>query len=165
MTWEGIDRSARTRKHVHSERFGWRSRRNDPQGVRPTVTNVCELVHRYVALWNEEDDEARRRQIAALWTEDAVYTDPVVTMTGHEAIEALITTARSEFSGYALRLLTEVDAHHNVARFACEVVPPDGGHPALISWDLAVASDDGKLRYVYDFIDVVASRETGRLPQ
>ncbi|SCF38515.1 nuclear transport factor 2 family protein [Micromonospora mirobrigensis] len=119
----------------------------------PTVT---ELVHRYVALWNEADPDVRRREIPAIWSERGVYTDPVVVMVGHDAIEALVGTARSQFEGHQVRLLTTVDAHHNVARFGCAVVRPGRAHRTLVTCDVAVADDDGRLRYVHVFIDALA---------
>jgi hypothetical protein len=32
--------------------------------------SITELVDRYIAVWNEPDDEVRRKHIAELWVED-----------------------------------------------------------------------------------------------
>ena len=47
-------------------------------------------VQRYIAAWNETEPQARRRAVAALFTEDARYVDPLVDVRGHDGIEAAI---------------------------------------------------------------------------
>ena len=79
----------------------------------------------------------------------------VASVTGTDAVDALISTARLQFRGHALRLLTRVDAHHNTARFSCELTPPGGGYPKMIGFDLLVASDDGRIRAMYGFFDMI----------
>src|SRR3712207_9062513 len=65
-------------------------------GAGPTArrTHVPEdtasQVQRYIAAWNETEPHARRRAVAALFTEDARYVDPLVDVRGHEGIDATI---------------------------------------------------------------------------
>ena len=123
---------------------------------RSQPDHMHQVVHRYLALWNEPRPDVRRQEIRALWAPDAVYTDPVISVTGHWGIESLITTARRQLAGHVIRLLTPIDAHHNVARFSCEVWLPDRYRRALVGGELAVTDAEGRLRYVFGFIDAFA---------
>src|SRR5262249_50023429 len=117
-----------------------------------------DLVARYLALWNEPDDDTRAKAIADLWTGDGVYTDPLATVRGHDAIDAVISTARQQFPGFVFKLLGTVDTHHDVARFGWELVPESGGESLVIGFDVAVVNGDGRLSAVYGFLDKVPTQ-------
>jgi hypothetical protein len=117
------------------------------------VSDVNELVGRYLAAWNEPDAGARGRAVAELWTEDGTYTDPLVAVAGHQAIEAVIGGAREMFPGHVFRLMDGVDGHHDIARFRWELGPASGGESLAVGFDVAVIADDGRLRGVYGFLD------------
>jgi hypothetical protein len=74
---------------------------------------------------------------------------------GHEAIAAMIIGVREQFPGLVFKLLGDIDAHHNVARFGWELVPEGGGESLVVGFDVAVVADDGRLRHVYGFLDKV----------
>jgi SnoaL-like domain len=117
------------------------------------VSDVNELVSRYIAAWNEPDAGARSQAVAELWTEDGTYTDPLVAVAGHQAIEAVIGGAREMFPGHTFRLMDGVDGHHDIARFRWELAPASGGEPTAVGFDVAVIAEDGRLRGVYGFLD------------
>jgi hypothetical protein len=117
------------------------------------MSDLNELVSRYIAAWNEPDPAARGQAVAELWTEDGTYTDPLATVAGHQAIEALIGGAREMFPGHVFRLLDGVEGHHDIARFRWELVPASGGESVAIGQDVAVIAGDGRLRGVYGFLD------------
>jgi len=50
--------------------------------------NITELVDRYIAVWNEPDDEVRRKHIADLWVEDGGTYHKLIDARGYDAIEA-----------------------------------------------------------------------------
>jgi len=50
------------------------------------LAQTGKVADRYMAVWNEPDAERRRQAVAALWTEDGTYTDPLAAVEGHEAI-------------------------------------------------------------------------------
>lgn len=117
------------------------------------ATPMERVVERYIALWNEPDADARRDAIAELWTEDGTYTDPLAAAEGRQAIEEVITGAREQFQGHVFKLFGNVDAHHGIARFNWELEPDSGGESVVIGFDVAVVTDDGRLRNVYGFLD------------
>jgi hypothetical protein len=113
------------------------------------------LVERYIDAWNETDPEARRAAVAALWSEDGTYVDPLASVAGHEAIAELIGAAQAQVPGHVFRLLGDVDAHHEVVRFRWELVPESGGESLVVGSDVAVTGGDGRLATVVGFLDKV----------
>jgi len=91
--------------------------------------NFTDLVDRYIAIWNETDDERRRNLIARTWTEDSTYLDPLMGGEGRGGIDAMIRGVQAQFPGLLFRRTSEVDAHNDRIRFAWEL-GPEGG-PAL----------------------------------
>jgi hypothetical protein len=117
--------------------------------------DLDELIDRYFAAWNERDAHARQERVAALWTEDGHYVDPLASVEGPSAIASVIAAAQDQFPGYVFRLLGTVDSHHDVARFQWELVPAGGGEALAAGSDVAVIAADGRLRGVYGFLDKV----------
>jgi hypothetical protein len=121
------------------------------------VSDLTELVGKYLEIWNEPEATAREKAVAELFAEDCSYTDPLVAVQGRAAIAAVISGARDQFPGHVFNLISKVDAHHNVARFTWELVPSAGGESLVIGFDVAVADAAGRLRDVYGYLDKVPS--------
>ena len=116
--------------------------------------NRTTQVERYIAAWNETEPEARRRAVAALFTQDARYVDPLVDVQGHEGIDAAIAAAQQQFPGWVFRLAGPVDAHHDQVRFTWELGPA-GEEPPVLGADVAVTVGDGRFDRVSGFLDRV----------
>ncbi|MGW5156564.1 nuclear transport factor 2 family protein [Nonomuraea wenchangensis] len=112
------------------------------------------LVERYVAAWNETDAEARAKAVAALWTEDATYTDPMADVAGHDGIAAVIAGAQGMFPGLVFTPGEVYDAHHHIARFTWHLGPADG-EPVAVGFDVVELAEDGRIRRVLGFLDQV----------
>src|SRR3954452_9882477 len=85
---------------------------------------------RYFEAWNATEPESLAKAVAAAWTADGSYTDPLADVTGHERIAAVIAGAHEQFPGFVFRPLGAVDGHHDTARFAWELVnEADGSAP------------------------------------
>jgi hypothetical protein len=55
---------------------------------------------------------------------------------------------------HVFRLLGDrVDAHHNVVRFAWELVPASGGESVAVGFDVAETDDEGRISRVVGFLD------------
>lgn len=112
------------------------------------------LVAQYIASWNETDAQRRDALIAATFTEDAAYTDPLMHGTGHDGIAGLIGGAQSQFPGFHFALTRPVDSVDDHVRFSWQLGP--AGAPALIEGtDFACVSADGRLATVHGFLDRV----------
>jgi hypothetical protein len=118
------------------------------------MSDMTQLVERYLATWNETDPQARRAEIDKLWAEDASYVDPMVVAEGRDAIDHTIAGAQTQFAGLRFRLAGAVDAHHNLARFTWELAP-EGAEAVAEGFDVAVLSEDGQLRSVHGFLNRV----------
>ena len=67
------------------------------------MSNFTDLVDRYIAIWNESDDERRRDLITRTWTEDSTYLDPMVRGEGRGGIDAMIRSVQAQFPGLLFR--------------------------------------------------------------
>ena len=118
------------------------------------MTDFDTLAQRYIAAWNETDADARSAAVAALYAEDARYTDPLVDAEGREEIAATIGAVQQQFPGFVFRLAGPVDAHHDQARFSWELGPAGQEAPVAGS-DVAVVDGHGRIRTVLGFLDRV----------
>ena len=119
------------------------------------MSTFDELAERYIAAWNETDPEARSAAVAALYAEDARYTDPLVDAEGREAIAATTGAVQQQFPGFVFRLAGPVDAHHDQARFQRELGPDGAAEAPIVGFDVAVRDGDGRLASVFGFLDRV----------
>ncbi|MGR3932852.1 nuclear transport factor 2 family protein [Streptomyces sp. BRA346] len=118
------------------------------------MTDYATAVARYFEAWNATGPEALAKAVAAAWTEDGGYTDPLADVRGHERLAAVIAGAHEQFPGFEFRPLGSVDGHHAIARFSWELVAPDGSAPVAGS-DVITLAEDGRIRSVLGFLDRV----------
>jgi hypothetical protein len=110
------------------------------------------LVERYIAAWNETDADARAKAVAAVWTEDATYTDPLADVAGHAGIAAVIEGAQGMFPGFVFTPGDVYDAHHDTARFTWHLGPA-GEEPVVVGFDVVQLAEDGRIAKVLGFLD------------
>ncbi|PTM93225.1 nuclear transport factor 2 family protein [Streptomyces sp. VMFN-G11Ma] len=111
-------------------------------------------VARYFEAWNSAGTEELTKAVAAAWTADGTYTDPLADVAGHEQIAAVITAAHEQFPGFTFRPSGAVDGHHDTARFSWELVAEDGSAP-VAGFDVITLDEDGRIRNVLGFLDRV----------
>jgi ketosteroid isomerase-like protein len=121
------------------------------------MTDNAALVQRYLAAWNATDPAARREAIAAAFTPDARYVDPMADVRGHDGVDALIAGAQEQFAGLEFSPGEVLDAHHDVVRFTWHLGPAGNkdGEPVVIGFDVAEVAEDGRLERVHGFLDRV----------
>ncbi|MFE2416571.1 nuclear transport factor 2 family protein [Streptomyces hokutonensis] len=112
-------------------------------------------VARYFEAWNAGEPEALTKAVAAAWSVEGTYTDPLATVTGHTEIAGLIAGAHAQFPGFAFRPLGTVDGHHDTARFAWELVSEADGSAPVAGFDVITLDADGRIRSVLGFLDRV----------
>ncbi|KOG35224.1 nuclear transport factor 2 family protein [Streptomyces resistomycificus] len=112
-------------------------------------------VARYFEAWNAREPEARAKAVAAAWTTDGTYTDPLADVGGQEGIAAVIAAAHEQFPGFAFRLTGAVDGHHDTARFSWELVSDTDGSAPVAGSDVITLDTDGRIRAVLGFLDRV----------
>src|SRR5689334_22421082 len=99
-----------------------------------------DLADRYLAAWNESDPAARSAAVAALFSDDVRYTDPLVTAEGRAALDATIGAVQQQFPGFSFRLAGRADAHHGQVRFGWELGPAGEAAP-IAGFDVAVVDE------------------------
>ncbi|MFK4148805.1 nuclear transport factor 2 family protein [Streptomyces sp. NPDC004065] len=112
-------------------------------------------VARYFEAWNADEPEARAKAVAAAWSPDGSYTDPLADVSGHDGIAAVITAARGQFPGFAFRPTGTVDGHHDTARFSWELVSTADGSAPVAGSDVITLDAGGRIRTVLGFLDRV----------
>jgi len=117
------------------------------------VSEVSDTIDHYISLWNETDADARRAGISRIFADDATYTDPLVDVSGHAGINAVIAATQGEFAGFTFKLLIPVDSNHNIARFSWELIPSGGSESIAGGSDVAVFDESGRIANVYGFLD------------
>ncbi|WP_078894347.1 nuclear transport factor 2 family protein [Streptomyces sp. CT34] len=128
--------------------------RNGQQGTAGQNVDHSVAAARYIDAWNATEEGERAEAVAAAFTGDATYTDPLADVAGHEGLAAAIAGAHQQFPGFAFRLLGAVDGHHDIARFGWELVAPDGAAP-VAGFDVVRLAEDGRIRSVLGFLDRV----------
>jgi hypothetical protein len=116
------------------------------------MTTPLAIAHRYLATWNEADAARRRALVAALWSPQGRYADPLMSGQGHEDIAAMIEGARTQFPGLVFTPRGEPDGHGPFARFAWSLGPA-GGAPVAGGTDVVRLDEEGRVLEVIGFLD------------
>jgi SnoaL-like domain len=111
-----------------------------------------DLIHRYLAIWNESDAARRRALVEGAFAEGATYLDPMMAGEGQAGIDAMIAAAQARFPGLRFRLAGTPQGHNGRLRFSWEL-GPEGGEALAGGTDFAVLAPDGRLASVTGFID------------
>ncbi|KOV64192.1 nuclear transport factor 2 family protein [Streptomyces sp. MMG1121] len=110
---------------------------------------------RYFEAWNATEPEALKKAVAAAWTVDGGYTDPLADVRGHEGVAAVIAAAHEQFPGFVFRPLGTVDGHHDTARFGWELVSEADSSAPVAGFDVVTLDAEGRIRQVLGFLDRV----------
>lgn len=112
------------------------------------------IAQRYIDTWNEKDAGKRKALIDDLYTADVSFTDPLVQLTGTDAIDTMVAGAQEQFAGLEFGL-GPVDGHHDTTRFTWTLGAPDA-EPLVIGFDV-ITVVDGRIERVLGFLDKVPS--------
>jgi hypothetical protein len=121
------------------------------------MSDMQAFVQDYVSIWNEPDDERRRRLIRRLWQEDAQHLARTLEAIGHDGIEKRVSDAYEKWvrdKGNVFRLRDGVDGHHGTIKLRWEMLPSAGGDVISIGLDFLVLGADGRIRAGYQFIEM-----------
>ncbi|MFD9002546.1 nuclear transport factor 2 family protein [Streptomyces sp. NPDC059582] len=112
-------------------------------------------VTRYFEAWNAAEPDAVAKTVAAAWSTEGTYTDPLADVRGHDAIAAVIAAAHAQFPGFVFRLTGAVDGHHDTARFSWELVSEADGSAPVAGSDVITLDAEDRIRTVLGFLDRV----------
>lgn len=120
------------------------------------MTDPRTIAERYIGVWNETDAAARSRGIAALFTDDVIYRDPLMQGDGHAGIDALVAGVQARFPGFRFALKGEPEGHGAHVRFSWSLGP--AGADAPVEGTDFCRVDDGRLAEVIGFLDKVPAQ-------
>jgi SnoaL-like domain len=115
------------------------------------MSNISDLIDRYIAMWNETDAKSRRDLIARTWSEHGHYLDPLMQGDGHAGIDAMVHGVQQRFPGHRFRRTSKIDAHHDRVRFSWELAA-DGGAVLVSGIDFGTVAGD-RLQAITGFLD------------
>ncbi len=78
------------------------------------------------AAWNERDPAKLRALVESAVTPGVTFTDPQHAISGREAFYELIRAFHARVGDAMLKQTSVIDMHHDRARYAWQVVWPDG---------------------------------------
>lgn len=104
----------------------------------------------FIRAWNADTDAVRAAAVRSAYTETAVVKDPLADVQGHDAIAGFIAGARAQFPGHTFRRSSGIDAHHDLVRFAWQLLDPDG-QPVVEGFETGQVADDGRLACTLGF--------------
>ena len=105
--------------------------------------NIQTAVETYFAMWNEHDPVARRAVIAELWTEDATSTDPMSSVTGHDAIDAMVAGIQATMPPHRFELVGEIAAHSDRVLYYWQMISDDSS-VMVAGLDAVRVTEDGR---------------------
>jgi hypothetical protein len=88
-----------------------------------------ERITLYCKAWGKSDHELRRSMLDSVMESSARYTDPKVDFISVAELSNYIGQVHSKWPGATIVRTSVVDVHHNVARFAWQLVLADGAVP------------------------------------
>lgn len=112
-----------------------------------------DIAEQYLATWNATGAE-REQLLAAHWSPDVAYVDPLAEVSGHAALSGLIDDVQARFPGFVFTPTSEVDAHHRQLRFSWGLGPA-GEEPLVVGFDVVVLDTESRIQDVRGFLDRV----------
>ncbi|WP_322756367.1 nuclear transport factor 2 family protein [Frankia sp. Cas3] len=128
-----------------------------PQLPTQPTEALTRAVSTFLAAWTTRDPAQRLNQLSATCTGDVLYRDPAVRTEGIDALADHISTFTAQFAGHRIVLTSDVDTHHDVARFGWTAYHPTG-QPALTGTNTVELTDTGLLHRVIAFFGPLPPR-------
>lgn len=117
-------------------------------------TTIAELAAAYCDVWNEAHPQRRGELARALFTEDAGYVDPLVEVSGRDALVAAIGAVQEQFPGLRFTPTGFADGHHQFGRFGWNLGTPEVPD-LVVGFDVVRRAADGRIAGVAGFLDKV----------
>ena len=120
------------------------------------MRTATKLAEDYIALWNETEQARRLELLAATWTCDATYTDPLVRASGHSQMDGVIGAVQARFPAFRFALAARsADSFGDHVRFSW-ALGPHGGDAVIKGTDF-VMRDGDRIKSVVGFLDQAPS--------
>ena len=117
------------------------------------MTDINKIARSYIDLWNERTPGRRREMLAANWTSDARYVDPLMSADGRDGVDAMIAGVQQRFPDFKFKLIGEPNGYGDHLRFSWGL-GPDGVDSPIKGTDFAMLKE-GRIRSITGFLDQV----------
>jgi hypothetical protein len=117
------------------------------------MTDLAKIAENYIRAWNQTDAARRKPLLAAAFTEDVAYRDPIMQGDGHDGVAALIDGVHQRFPGFRFALKGQPDGFADRIRFSW-ALGPEGSTSIVEGTDIGII-EDGRLSSVTGFLDKV----------
>jgi hypothetical protein len=114
------------------------------------MSDLSTTIDTYLEAYGEADAARRDELVARVWATNGELVDPPLEASGREAISGLADVVNTHYPAHRFRRVSGIDAHHDLARYAWELVAPDGT-VAVTGMDVAEVNDHGELVRVTGF--------------
>jgi hypothetical protein len=115
------------------------------------TTDLAATIDRHLDAYSEPDAARRDPLVAEVWAEDGVLVDPPIDGAGWAGISAMADAVQAHYPGHRFQRTSGIDAHHGFARYAWDLVGPDGA-VAIGGVDVVELTDDGLIRRIVGFM-------------
>jgi hypothetical protein len=118
------------------------------------MTEVMNIVQRYVAVWNEPAAHERARRIRALWAADGTSCYRLAEARGYAAIEARVTDSWNKWlreGNHIFRPRSDAVCHHNVLKVNWEMVTVPDYELKSTGLSFLVLNPNGCIQHDYQF--------------
>lgn len=119
--------------------------------VTANALDPAAIAARYLEAWNERDGARRRALIAALWTADASFRDPIAAGEGLSGIDQVIEGVQNRFPEFRFRQIGAADGFGDYVRLSWGL-GPDSGDAPIKGTDFGLV-EQGRLKDVTGFFD------------
>ena len=116
------------------------------------TTSSVDTIEAYLQAYSEPDADRRRELIERAFAPDATLADPPFDATGHDALHVTFGAVLDQYPRHAFRRISDVDEHHQAARYRWQLVGPDGT-VAFAGTDVVRFDGAGKIASVVGFFD------------
>lgn len=121
-------------------------------------SEVPEVLHRYLAMWSERDDELRRTLLAECVSDDVIFADPNDYHEGRDELFRNTRRFRKLFPGAELRRTSEVDIQNRRHRYTWRITLD--GKVLMDGMDVTTINDDGRIERIDGFFGPIRPLES-----
>jgi hypothetical protein len=118
------------------------------------MTEPHTLVDRYMAIWNEPDNDVRSKAIADLWAPHGVHYVQTLAAEDHETMVHRVRRAYQKWvrdEGFVFRPAGNTVARDNLVKFNWEMVPAGTDDVVSVGFDFLILDDDGRILADHQF--------------
>jgi hypothetical protein len=123
-----------------------------------STSAVTTIVDDHLAALGDPDPASRTPVFERVWAPEGRLVDPPLTGDGRAGLGAVAEAVAAQFPGHRFRRTSGIDAHHDVLRYAWELVGPDGA-VAVAGIDVGRLDGSGRLVEIAGFFGELPPHE------